>query len=73
MKDVPTALPQGMFQLFSECKTLDILVHKGNLIFLMNQELLLPEVCVVKQWLNKYPKHSEVDLRKCKSAHETHD
>jgi hydroxymethylbilane synthase len=34
MKDVPTALPQGIvLQLFSEVKHF-ILVHKGNLIFL---------------------------------------
>jgi hydroxymethylbilane synthase len=40
MKDVPTALPTGIVQaaVLERATTLDILVHKGNVDFLMNQE-----------------------------------
>jgi hydroxymethylbilane synthase len=64
MKDVP-ALPVGIVQaaVLERATTLDILVHKGMLISLMNQELLLLEVYDVRQWLNKYPTHKAVDLR----------
>jgi hydroxymethylbilane synthase len=56
-------LPTGIVQaaVLERATTLDILVHKGMLIF--NQELLLPEVYDVRQWLNKYPTHKAVDLR----------
>jgi hydroxymethylbilane synthase len=46
MKDVPTALPGIVQAAVLERATTDILVHKGMLIFLMNQELLLLEVYV---------------------------
>jgi porphobilinogen deaminase len=32
-------------------------------MLIFNQELLLPEVYDVRQWLNKYPTHKAVDLR----------
>jgi porphobilinogen deaminase len=51
MKDVPTALPQGIVQaaVLERANILDILVHKGNLDFLENTELSPLEVYAVKR------------------------
>ncbi|RZL44748.1 MAG: hydroxymethylbilane synthase [Pedobacter sp.] len=66
MKDVPTALPQGIVQaaVLERANFLDLLIHKGNLDFL-NQEGIIATGSLRRQaqWLNKYPKHKVVDLR----------
>jgi len=66
MKDVPTALPQGIVQaaVLERAKTLDILVHKGNLDFLENSGTIATgSLRRQAMWLNKYPNHKVVDLR----------
>ena len=66
MKDVPTALPQGIVQaaVLERAKTLDILVHKGNLDFLEGSGTIATgSLRRQAQWLNKYPNHQVVDLR----------
>ena len=66
MKDVPTALPQGIVQaaVLERANTLDILVHKGNLDFLEGSGTVATgSLRRQAQWLNKYPNHQVVDLR----------
>ncbi len=66
MKDVPTALPQGIVQaaVLERAKTVDILVHKGNLDFLETQGTIATGSLRRKaQWLSKYPQHNVEDLR----------
>jgi hydroxymethylbilane synthase len=66
MKDVPTALPQGIIQaaVLERANVLDILVHKGNLDFLNEKGIIATgSLRRQAQWLNKYPNHSVVDLR----------
>ncbi len=66
MKDVPTALPQGIVQtaVLERASTLDILVHKGNLDFLENLGTIATGSLRRRaMWLNKYPNHKVVDLR----------
>ncbi len=66
MKDVPTALPIGIVQaaVLERATTLDILVHNGNLDFLNGLgKIATGSLRRQAQWLNKYPKHSVVDLR----------
>jgi hydroxymethylbilane synthase len=66
MKDVPTALPQGIVQaaVLERASTLDILVHKGNLDFLNESGTIATgSLRRQAQWLNKYPNHNVVDLR----------
>jgi len=66
MKDVPTALPQGIVQaaVLERANTLDILVHKGNLDFLnASGTIATGSLRRQAQWLNKYPTHKVVDLR----------
>ena len=66
MKDVPTALPQGIVQaaVLERANTLDILVHKGNLDFLEGSGTIATgSLRRQAQWLNKYPNHQVVDLR----------
>ena len=66
MKDVPTALPQGIVQaaVLERANVLDILVHKGNLDFL-NEKATIATGSLRRQaqWLNRYPNHTVVDLR----------
>ncbi len=66
MKDVPTALPQGIVQaaVLERANVLDILVHKKNTDFL-NTEATIATGSLRRQaqWLNKYPNHKVVDLR----------
>lgn len=66
MKDVPTALPQGIIQaaVLERANVLDILVHKGNLDFL-EKEGTIATGSLRRQalWWNKYPNHTVVDLR----------
>nr|WP_297307632.1 hydroxymethylbilane synthase [uncultured Flavobacterium sp.] len=66
MKDVPTALPQGIVQaaVLERAKSVDILVHKGNLDFLeANGTIATGSLRRKAQWLNKYPTHKVEDLR----------
>lgn len=66
MKDVPTALPNGIVQaaVLERANTVDILVHKGNLDFLEGKGTIATGSLRRKaQWLNKYPSHEVVDLR----------
>ena len=66
MKDVPTALPQGIVQaaVLERANTLDILVHKGNLDFLTTSVTIATgSLRRQAQWRHKYPNHQVVDLR----------
>jgi len=66
MKDVPTALPQGIVQaaVLERANVLDILVHKGNLDFLnSNGTIATGSLRRQAQWLHRHPNHTVVDLR----------
>lgn len=66
MKDVPTALPQGIVQaaVLERANVFDILVHKGNLDFLnSNGTIATGSLRRQAQWLHRYPNHKVVDLR----------
>ena len=66
MKDVPTALPQGIVQaaVLERANTLDILVHKGNLDFLTTTGTIATgSLRRQAQWWHKYTNHQVVDLR----------
>jgi hydroxymethylbilane synthase len=66
MKDVPTALPQGIVQaaVLERATTLDILVHKGNLDFLTSAGTIATgSLRRQAQWWHTYPNHQVVDLR----------
>ena len=65
MKDVPTALPEGIVQgaVFKRANPLDILVHKG--LDFLNAEGVVATGSLRRkaQWLHRYPLHEMVDLR----------
>ncbi len=67
MKDVPTALPQGIVQaaVLKRANYLDILAFKNNQEFLAQREAVIATGSLRRkaQWLNRYPTHSVVDLR----------
>lgn len=66
MKDVPTALPQGIVQgaVLQRANVLDLLVHKGDTDFLnSNGTIATGSLRRKAQWLNKYPTHKVEDLR----------
>ncbi len=65
MKDVPTALPQGIVQsaVLERANVLDILVHKGNPDFSNENTIATGSLRRQAQWLNRYPHHQVVDLR----------
>ena len=66
MKDVPTALPQGIVQaaVLERANVLDILVHKGNLDFLNSSGTIATgSLRRQAQWLHRHPNHKVVDLR----------
>ena len=66
MKDVPTALPQGIVQaaVLERANTLDILVHKGNLDFLTTTGTIATgSLRRQAQWWHQYPNHQVVALR----------
>ena len=66
MKDVPTALPNGIVQaaVLERANVMDILVHKGNLDFLENDGTIATgSLRRQAQWWNKFPNHKVVDLR----------
>ncbi|MGB5316118.1 MAG: hydroxymethylbilane synthase, partial [Robiginitalea sp.] len=65
MKDVPTALPEGIIQaaVLKRANPTDIMVHKG-LDFLQSEGVVATGSLRRKaQWLRKYPNHKIVDLR----------
>jgi hydroxymethylbilane synthase len=65
MKDVPTALPQGIVEaaVLKRANTQDILIHKGTNF--LNEEGIVATGSLRRQaqWLHKYPNHEIVDLR----------
>ena len=67
MKDVPTQLPNGIIQgaVLERASTLDILVHKGNLDFLTQENSIIASSSLRRKasWLHKYPTHSVEDIR----------
>ena len=66
MKDVPTALPEGIVQaaVLERANEKDLLLYKSNLDFL-SQEATIASGSLRRQaqWLHKYPNHKVVDLR----------
>jgi hydroxymethylbilane synthase len=66
MKDVPTALPQGIVQaaVLERANVHDILVYKDNLDFLGSSATIATgSLRRQAQWLHQYPNHEVVDLR----------
>ena len=66
MKDVPTALPQGVVQaaVLPRANSIDLLIHKGNLDFLNGDGIIATgSLRRQAQWFSKYPSHTVVDLR----------
>lgn len=66
MKDVPTALPQGVVQaaVLPRANSIDLLIHKGNLDFLNGEGMIATgSLRRQAQWFSKYPSHKVVDLR----------
>lgn len=67
MKDVPTALPQGIVQaaVLERANYLDILAFKDNEEFLASRDAIIATGSLRRkaQWLNRYPTHTLVDLR----------
>ncbi|WP_430614328.1 hydroxymethylbilane synthase [Flavobacterium sp. JP2137] len=67
MKDVPTALPEGIVQaaVLKRASAKDILLHQGDLSFLDQPVATVATGSLRRkaQWLNKYPGHQSVDLR----------
>ena len=67
MKDVPTQLPNGIIQgaVLERASTLDILVHKGDLDFLTQQNCTIASSSLRRKasWLHKYPTHNVEDIR----------
>ena len=66
MTDVPTQLPNGIVQaaVLERASTLDILVHKGNLDFLTQENSIIASSSLRRKasWLHKYPMHSVEDI-----------
>lgn len=66
MKDVPTALPQGIVQaaVLPRANVKDVLVYKGSTDFLeMSATIATGSLRRQAQWLNRHPNHTVVDLR----------
>lgn len=67
MKDVPTALPQGIVKaaVLKRGNYMDILAYKDNEEFLGQREGIIATGSLRRQaqWLNRYPTHTIVDLR----------
>jgi hydroxymethylbilane synthase len=67
MKDVPTLLPNGIVQgaVLERASAYDILVHKGNLDFLSQENSTIASSSLRRKasWLHKYPTHKVVDIR----------
>ena len=66
MKDVPTALPEGIVQaaVLERANEKDLLIYKSNLDFLSEEGTIASgSLRRQAQWLHKYPNHKVVDLR----------
>jgi hydroxymethylbilane synthase len=66
MKDVPTALPEGIVQaaVLERANEKDLLIYKTNLDFLTQEGTIASgSLRRQAQWLHKYPNHKVVDLR----------
>jgi hydroxymethylbilane synthase len=66
MKDVPTALPEGIVQaaVLERANEKDLLIYKTNLDFLSEDGTIASgSLRRQAQWLHKYPNHKVVDLR----------
>ncbi|MEO0059688.1 MAG: hypothetical protein RLZZ312_1335 [Bacteroidota bacterium] len=67
MKDVPTALPNGIMQaaVLKRANVLDVLVCKNNVDFLAHSNGTIATGSLRRQamWLNRYPSNTVVDLR----------
>lgn len=65
MKDVPTALPNGIVQtaVLERATTKDILVAKGKIDYTKPCTIATGSLRRKAQWLQKYPHHTVVDLR----------
>lgn len=65
MKDVPTALPQGIIQaaVLERATELDILVYKGTPDFSDQNTIATGSLRRQAMWRNTYPHHKVVDLR----------
>ena len=67
LKDVPTALPEGIVQaaVLERANYLDILAFKNNEEFLSEREATIATGSLRRkaQWLNRYPTHTVVGLR----------
>ncbi|SIQ07870.1 hydroxymethylbilane synthase [Maribacter ulvicola] len=67
MKDVPTALPQGIVKaaVIKRGNYMDILAFKDNEEFLGSRDGIIATGSLRRQaqWLNRYPTHKVVDLR----------
>jgi hydroxymethylbilane synthase len=66
MKDVPTALPQGIIQaaVLERANPYDILVYKEHLDFLNSSGTIATgSLRRNAEWLHKYPQHEVVNLR----------
>ena len=66
MKDVPTALPEGIVQaaVLERANEKDLLLYKTNLDFLTTEATIASgSLRRQAQWLHKYPNHKVVDLR----------
>lgn len=67
MKDVPTALPQGIVQkaVLERAETHDILVFKNEANYLNKKQAVIATGSLRRkaQWLHKFPEHKVVNLR----------
>jgi hydroxymethylbilane synthase len=65
MKDVPTALPQGIMQaaVLERANTHDIFVFENEIDFETENTIATGSLRRQAMWLNKYPNHKVVDLR----------
>ncbi len=67
LKDVPTALPNGIVQtaVLERANYLDILAYKKNQEFLAEKDAVIATGSLRRkaQWLHRYPTHTIVDLR----------
>ena len=67
LKDVPTALPNGIVQaaVIKRGNVKDVLVYKNNEEFLSHRDAIIATGSLRRkaQWLHRYPTHTLVDLR----------
>lgn len=65
MKDVPTALPNGIVTaaVLERANHKDILIHKGTEFLEVEGTIATGSLRRKAQWLHKYPDHQVVDLR----------